>query len=43
MKQPTGGSTWDWVISKFHYDLHPSGTQTEYRLHLSNKIYMYIL
>jgi len=38
IKQLTRGSAWDLVIPKFHYDLRPSGTQTEYRLHLSNKI-----
>jgi hypothetical protein len=43
IKQPTRGNTWDLVIPKFHYDLRPSGTLTEYRLHLSTKIYMYIL
>jgi len=43
IKQPTQGSTWDKVISKLHYDLRPSGTQTEYGLHLSRKIYMYIV
>jgi len=31
------------MIPKFHYDLRPIGTQTEYRLHLPTKIYMYIL
>jgi len=31
------------MIPRFHYDLRPSGTLTEYRLHLSNKIYMNIL
>ena len=43
IKQSTRGSTWDYVIPKFHYDLRSSGTQTEYRLHFSKKIYMYIL
>jgi hypothetical protein len=42
-KQPTRRNTWDLVILKFHNDLRPSGTVTEYRLHLSTKIYMYIL
>jgi hypothetical protein len=42
-KQPTEGSTWDWVILQLHYDLRPSGTYTEYGSYLSNKIYMYIL
>jgi len=36
-------NTWDEVVLKFHYDLRSSGTQTEYRLHRSTKIYMYIL
>jgi hypothetical protein len=43
MKQQTRGSTWDLVIPKLRYDLRPSGTLTEYKLHLSNKISMYIL
>jgi hypothetical protein len=43
IKQSTRGSTWDLVIRKFHYDLRPGGTLAEYRLHLSNKISMYIL
>jgi hypothetical protein len=43
IKQSTRGSTWDLVMPEFHYDLRRSGTLTEYRLHLSNKIYTYIL
>jgi hypothetical protein len=42
IKQSTGGSTWDLVVPKFRYDLRPSGTLTEYRLHLSNKIHVYV-
>ena len=30
------------MIPRFHYDLRPSGTLMEYRLHLSNNIYIYI-
>jgi hypothetical protein len=41
IKQQTRGSTWHYVISKLHYDLRPSGTQAEYRLHLSRKILVY--
>jgi len=35
IKQPTQGSTWDWIIPKLHHSLRPSWTQTEYGLHLS--------
>jgi hypothetical protein len=43
IKQSTKKNTWDQIIPKFHYDLRPSGTLTKYRLHLSTKIYKYIL
>ena len=38
----TWGSTWDLMIPKFRYDLRPSGTLTEYRIHLSTTLLHYI-
>ena len=39
-KQSTQGNTCGLVIHKFHYDLRPSGTLTECRLHLSTHTYI---